>query len=385
MISTVVDESGNQVAPEAFKAAMTSAVVKQTLRIELLDKDENTIEQIETEAIDGSVSVDGERDVVRQFNLTLENSDGLKTWNIGGKYWIDKKIKPYIGLKTQSGWHYTPLGVFFLQRPTANSQSRTASFSGGDKMVQFDGSMRGKLANAWIIPKDTLITDAIRLLAVDGGELESKIAFNQCTVRVPFELTYQPGEPRLKAMRELADLAVYQLFYDVNGFLRFRPLAADPLQQPVSWRYDESEWTLYAGGEKILDDDKLFNKVVVVGGSSQSATVYAERVNDDQNHPFSTVNIGERVYFHNGGNPDPLITKQDYADARADYELQRLMRVVERHSFYADPNFLHEAGDVCEIVDTNTATNAKFELMRFNIPLSYNGQMTLETARLRGV
>jgi len=372
---------------EAFKAAMIAGVSTWYARADLLDKLEKVIGRIEGKVTDGSISVDKSRNVRRQFSLSLLNDNNEFTWEPGGLIWLDKRIRLYIGLETPSGIEYASQGVFLLKSMSAAGRAdgaREAYLSGGDKWRQFDGQPLGKFEHPTTIVKGVKVADAILQIAADAGE--TKFAFDACDAVVPYDLTFQADEPREKALLELAELPVFELYYRDDGFLRFTPKIRNLDTTPAVWTYDQNDpITLYAGGEKRLDDDGLYNKVRVVGGSTQTPIVVAFAENANPADPLSTVNIGTRLHTYNGGSPDPLITTQQDAQNRADYELLDKTQIIERQDFSCSPNVLHDAGDVIKIVNNWTATNDKYELLSFSVPLRPGSLMTGQAWRIRKV
>ncbi|PWK05295.1 hypothetical protein [Tumebacillus permanentifrigoris] len=380
-------------APAPFITAMIGPSSRLYARLDLLDWNETLISRIESEIISGSVSVDKERDVRRQFNVEIDNSSGNYTWSIGGSIWIDKRIKFHIGLWTPTGITYVPLGVFLIEEMVATSKpdgTRVTTISGGDKWKLLDGQNLGCFLDTTVIKAKndagvaTPVADAIKLIASAAGIPADQCVFESCSTVVPYDLNYTSGEARGKAIRELADLAVYDCYFDVDGKLRFKPKAADITQVAPCWVYDKSDATLYAGSEKVLDTSGLYNRVLVIGGSAQTATVSALASIDDPNSPISTTK-GVRLFRYNGGSPNPLIITTQDAQNRADYELQQHSCIVEKHRFSCWQNYLHEAGDVIRIQDDWIGTDDVFELVRFNIDLSTSGLMTGEAQRIRKV
>ncbi|PWK07493.1 hypothetical protein [Tumebacillus permanentifrigoris] len=370
---------------QSFIDAMIAPIARVHARVDLLDKQERFLKRLDGSVKELNFSADSKRDVRSEFSLTLINN-GDFTWSVGGEIWIDKRIKLWIGLETPTGAiSYVPRGVFLLEEAVVDSKSQEAYFAGGDKWKLFDGSNRGKFTDTTTILKNVPIFQAIMDQAQTGGE--TNFAFENCATLVPYDLPYQMTDARGKAMKDLAAAAVYDLFYDFNGFLRFRPLLQDVSTVASCWTYDTSQFTLYAGARKSFDSANLYNKVVVVGGSSQTATVSAVAVNNDPNNPISTVNIGERIFHYNNGSPEPLIVDVPHAQYRADYELGEHSKLPEKHEFECWPNYLHEPGDVITIIDSDTGTSDKFELVRFSIGLRPDGGglMTGEATRVRKV
>ena len=352
---------------EAYKAKMFAPEVTIYSRIELLDKNEVPIERIDSRVRDGHISVDGNADVQRTFSITLANRANRFTWGPRNLIWLDKRIKLYIGLETPSGIEYAPQGVFILDDPIVDSQTGTVTLQGGDKAKLFDGDTVGRLLYTTKIKAGTPVDQAIMQLARDGGE--DRFAFEQCPITVPYDVTYQAGQPRLEAIKKLAEFGMMRWGYDTNGYQRLRA-KTDPSNSPSVQTYSTRDRrTTYAGGQKSLVTREVFNVVVVIGGSAQTGIVRSVKRNDDPNHPLSTAKIGERIFFYNGGSPDPLITTQTLADNRAQWELDRCMRYIEKHRFTLVPNYLHEPFDVITIIDDGHQTNDRFELVSFDLPL----------------
>lgn len=508
----------------AFKDALSNPVKEVYAKIQLLDNQENFLEEITTKVIDGNISANKESQTRRSFSLSLLNDNNDFTWSVGGKIWLDKRIKLWIGLpiyskttneqninlsteyqngtassslemingnvqleqtyvflttnfpvpstsgtwtspvyqltanrttisanyiqpigtnvkieyrisEDSSNWsswitasdsqittfynyiqvrftlttfdmtttptisslningiyeiddiEFVPQGVFILKEMSASSSytgEKTAKLAGYDKWKLLDGDPIGKFTTVTTINAGVNIADAIKTIAQDAGI--TKFLFDDCTVTTPYDLSYQLGDSRGKAIKELADLAVYSVYFDVNGFLRFNP-QPDVENSPSVWTYDKSDYTLYASSEKRLDDTELFNKVLVIGGSSQTATVSAVSQDNDSTSPTGIPNIGERLFIYNNGSPDPLITDTTLAQARADYELKNRLRIAERQPIQTLPNYLHEVEDVITLVDENTNTNDKYELVSFNLSLKpTGGLMSAEVWKVRKI
>ncbi|RKD21489.1 hypothetical protein BEP19_14810 [Ammoniphilus oxalaticus] len=398
---------------ETIRQALVDPIKEITVKIELLDSDENVIDEITSAVMDGNISVDKDRDTRRTFSLILLNDENEFTWSIGGRIWLDKRVKLWIGIKSsvfeqvesESGVFlsptffttlgmtyerrdstvYIPQGVFVLSEMSATSSytgERTAILSGSDKWQLLSGDPVGKFTNVTSLAAGVKISDAIRLIASDAGI--TKFLFDDCDVTLPYSLTYQPGEARGKAIKELAELAVYSIFFDVNGYLRFRP-QIDVEKTASVWTYDKSDYTLYAKSEKRLEHSELYNKILVIGGSSQTATVSATAEDNRLDSPTGIPTIGERLFLYNNGSPDPLITTIALAQSRANYELRNRLRVAEKQPIDLLPNYLHDAEDVITIIDDWTNTDDKYELISFNIPLSAGGMMSAEAWRVRNI
>ncbi len=356
---------------------LKSGRFKTNCKIEILDSNENLIEEITNYIIEGSISVDKDRDIRRNFTLTLDNPNNKFTPGENNLVWLDKRIRIYIGVNLSGNtWEYIPQGVFVFNSPKATSKPglRQVVLNGTDKM----GSWK-KITTVLTIEAGVDIPTAIR--AVLNG-VETNFNFDDCTEVTPYSLTYQPGTEVKKIVKELADFITWDIAYNVYGELRFKPHPSNINQVASVWTYQAENYTLYAGSEKTIDDSELFNHIFVIGASSQNATVSAEAKDEDPNSPTSIPVIGDRLFLYNNGTADSLITTVELAQARADYELRKRMQYIEKQSIDMVSNFLHEEGDVITLVDSYTETDDKYELLKFDIPLKID-MMTAEAWKVR--
>lgn len=386
-------------ASQEFITAMTSPVIEQYVRLELLDKNENHLRFIEQKvgsSSNGDISVDSSRDIRRMFTITLDNSDGDFTWREGGLIWIDNKyVKLHIGIKTPSGIEYVPQGVFVITQPEAKHKigDNTVTISGQDKWYLLTGNF-GRFTHITTVEKGTKIREAIMILARGAGIPDSKMVFEDTDYTIPYDHTYQIGQNRGQAMKELAqkcftdDGREFEIFFDVNGYLRFQPVKDPNTEAPV-WSYKIEDGTLYAGSVRKLEDSELFNHVIVMGGSSNTAEFRSEIVVDDSkpewsHHPYSIQQIGDRLSVWNGGNPDPIIDSQSQCDARANFEIKKSLQYSEKVSIDLAPNYLHEGNDIIEVVDDMNGATGVYQLKSFSIPIKPK-IITAEALKVRKV
>jgi hypothetical protein len=122
-----------------------------------------------------------------------------------------------------------------------------------------------------------------------------------------------------------------------------------------------------------MDDTQLANYIVVYGGSSQTATVYYVMQDNSPTSPTGIPNIGRRVYMHNNGNPDPVITTTALAQARATYEYKNRLQIVEKLNFKMFPVPFMDIDDVYQVTDPRNGTTGKYQVVSFTLPLGFQG------------
>ena len=199
------------------------------VRIEVLDKDEKSVEHIEGRVLPGSsINLDGNSSMRRtcSINLVAENEENDLT-NVDNLLSINKKIKIFEGIKNdvQNNNPYTdiiqiPLGVFVIVQPsiTHNASGCTISLSCKDKMCLLNGECGGNL------PTSVTFHEYDQII----GEIDCGGANPEETITDPREyVVYKSGEhfqaqnPTL-GWYELNDdssvgtrVQVKQLFYDI--------------------------------------------------------------------------------------------------------------------------------------------------------------------------
>lgn len=348
------------------------------IKLELYDSNGNYINEISKQVTKddiGSISIDRSRPIRRSFSFSLYNKDGQYSWGENSNIWLDKRVKVYTGLKLRNGSvEFIPQGVFLLTEMSDNHtrESKTVSFSGQDKMMLFTDK-RGKFINEMTIQTGVNVATAIKLITQDVGE--TLFNFDTVTETVPYELTYAGTDNRYTAMEELAKFAKCEIFYDTNGYLRLKKVEdLNQLQNESSvWKFEVGD-LFYAGNLRKLDDQQMYNQFVSVGGGSQTQTVrhiltVTEQTPVFAGSPYSIEKLGRITYFHNDGNPDPLLVTQNDCIYRNKYECMQKLGYVERVSVSIAPLYILDVNDIVEIYDSANNVEGRYMIEKFDIPL----------------
>lgn len=379
-------------ASDNFIKALKYPVKQLYIKLELYDSQMNFIKEITRDVSSdiGSLSIDRNRPIRRSFSLTLNNTKGDFTWGEDKLFWIDKRIKLFIGLKYGNSIEYVPQGIFILNEPSDshNFDGKQTTISCVDKMFLMTDK-RGKMLYETTIEAGINVKDVIKILAQKVGETMFNFD-SDISATVPYELTYQPQDNIYQAIKDLADFARADIYYDENGYLRLKKIDLNDLQNyPPVWKFSINDPSdrFYAGNIRKLDDGQMANHIMVLGGSSQTAiTRYELKVTESdplwQDSPYTIEKIGDILYFHNDGNPDPVITTDEEAKWRAKYELMKRLGYAESVSLTLAPHYLLDAGDVIELEDYNVS--GRYLIDSINIPLKPD-VMTVECRKERKI
>lgn len=366
--------------PNYVLEALLSPIVSFYTKIEWLDWNESVIGDFTPYVIDGNITVDVSRNSRRNFTLRLENTSGL--FIPGGSY-VNMKVKVRLkrGVLSSQGIYWWNKGVYVLCDPESihNKAEVEVNLNGYDKWALLDGTLGGILTETYIIPNGTLVSEAIKSLAQLAGE--TKFNFDPCAATTPYEITKDPGTTIADIITELALIPSYQIFYDIDGFLRFKPIV-DANTKPILYDFSTTgEFKdFYIGGTYKPEWSKIKNYWKVIGYHDTTTGVIYSGVAED-NNPNSPTNtsppptgIGKKAEILEDSN----LTSNDLCTQRAQYELQQNLKRINRSSHTLIPcPFLVEE-DCIQLEDTkNGIQKGKYEIQSIYEP--FNQEMQIET------
>jgi hypothetical protein len=382
-------------ASNNFKTAMLSPSYRLYIKIQLFDNKMKFIKEITKQVTSdlGTLAINNDSPIRRSFKLTLDNSLGDFIFGENNLIWLDKRLKLFIGLSTwQNTLEWVPAGVFILTDPEDNHSpdGKTATINAVDKAYLMTEKY-GKFVNELKIETGSKVVDTIKTIAKQFGE--TLFNFDNDTTTTPYELTYQGNDNAWNALQDLANFSKAKIFYDVNGYLRFKKIDLNEFDAaPITWsyKYGDKNEKLYAGNVRQMDSSNLYNDIYVVGGGSDKAVAKYRLTVDEtnsvwKNSPYSIQKIGRRTLMHNDGNYDPVLLTDDDCKFRAKKLLMDSLGFRESVQMTLAPNFLHDADDVVWIEDkTNGITGNKYIIQSINLPLSPSA-MTMDVLRINKI
>lgn len=352
---------------------LTSPIRQYLTKIEWLDWNENTVGDYTLDVLDGNISVDASRDVRRTFSMTVNNTTGLYIPN-GARTNLGVKVRLKRGIKTATGEVWWNKGIFVLTDPEMidRGAEQTVNLQGVDKWALLNGDLGGTLTDTTVIPNGTNVAEAIMAVARDGGE--TKFAFDICTVMTPYTITKEPGTTRADLMKELALIPSWELFYDIDGYLRFRPII-DPLQKQIV--VDLSSTSIYH--KNLVETtyrpewSKIRNYWKVIGYSDSTTGITYDGTAQDNNpeSPTNTATPPAGIGVKAEVLTDDNLTTDDLCEQRAAYELRQNLRRIDRYTHSIIPLPFLQEGDCIQLDE------GKMEIQAFSEPLGL-GLMQLE-------
>lgn len=279
---------------------------KKRIRIELLDFELKTIDSIEGHAIGGSITANAKNDIRRSGNIQLaipidlakstlfEKLDGF-TIEYGGKIWLDRYIKIFVGIdnilsiKEETQWY--KLGVFLINQPVRSfsSDTFTISFECIDLMAKLTGKRQGQLTGqTTLIEKGYYDSNnnyiKTKLSDVFGSVISELGGFTKYTIYpIPAQYQYLPYDIKLGVgstvydiLKELMNIIpTWQIYFDLDGILIIEPIPSG--ENSITY---EVEPTHYITNDLSVNFENVKNQVVVYGRVN-TLTYYTENTEEE--------------------------------------------------------------------------------------------------------
>lgn len=365
-----------------YEDALADRVRKPIFKIEWMDKNENVINEVTEDIIDGKLSIEVKNGIRRTCNLTLRNNHKKYIPGEDGLVWISNRFKLYTGLIVDGVPKYNPQGIFVLGNPSVNSNfsEKTITIQAMDKFALLNGDLAGTLEAPYITNVGTRISSAVKSVITDAGMPETKVLCYPTMQLSPYTLTVDAGKSYADMLSTLADMINYQIYFDVNGNLVFEPQTDENTKGEI-WTFDSKDIT-YLGSTHNYDFQKMKNYCVVYGDNLNSEQV--KGVAEDTNifSPTNTSKIGKKTMVIN----DDVIYTVSLAMQRAEYELKNAIQVYESVDIKCIPIDIIKDGDIIIIEDDSNGLNRdRYLVKNIDLPLNNNGEETMTVWKTRDI
>jgi len=368
-----------------YKAATNTSIQKRIYKIEWMDKDENIIDEVITDLISGSVSIQRANGVRRSCNVTFENEDGRFTPDNDGLVYIAKKFKLYSGLIINGEEAFPPesvQGVFNLGNPIvkSDSSSNTVTIEGYDNFALLNGNLAGQIdATTLTISRGQLLTDVVKDV-LNRGEIIQSPLMDISTQVLPYEITKEAGSTYKDILVELAGVLAWDIYFNVHGQPVFKPR---PDQQNLNhtWLYSTTGVS-YLGCDHNYNYNDVRNYIIVYGDNVDGDLSSAIAQDNGVFSPTSISRIGKRTLTIE----DNLIPTDEIAQERANYELRQAIEAYEYIDLKSiNIDFLKE-GDIILVDDEEAGiSEERFIVDQINRNLDFNSQMTIKAWKVREI
>ena len=262
---------------------LRQSYIKQYIKLDLLDFNMNVVDELSGNLIGLSVTVDANADLRRSCECSLVVTDSSFEIKPGGKIFLDKYIRPWIGyLNIRTGniqWYNQ--GIYLINAPSYqyDAATYTLSFSGLDLMSKLTGLRNGELPGVPTkIPQGSDVRGAI-IAALELGGF-NKYIVSECknvddTIQeVPYDIEIAQGGTVYEILKELRDiLPQYQMFFDVDGVFHYETIptgANDPVL------IDDDVWQNILISESVSTDFENVKNYIEVYGRSHDIDHFSD-------------------------------------------------------------------------------------------------------------
>lgn len=261
---------------------LKQAYIEKWLKLEVLNFNYNVVDEISGNMMSCSISVDSDSDIRRTCSISLVVTDSSFDIQAGGRIWLDKYIRPYVGytnIRTGEIQWYNQ-GVYLINAPSYqyDAATNTLLLSGVDLMAKLTGTRNGNLEGiTHIIPQGSNVRESmIATLALAGF---NKYIINECANTdgaiqpVPYDIEIDQGGTVYDILSKLRDiLPQYQIYFDVNGVFHYEPI---PSGEDAPVLIDDDLLSNMLISESVNADFESVKNVVEVYGGAHDVTYYS--------------------------------------------------------------------------------------------------------------
>ena len=233
----------NPYRPAPRRGALEAPTRERSWRVELLDRDENTLGFVG----DASTSADGSGVVSWTVTANDESQVGLsgslkvRGDLAAGGVPVDWSLHRFRIWEVVTGVGEWPLGVLLPAIPSPQHSWRVTSWD-----VELVGKLRSmardRLTQAWQAAAGAPVTGYLVQRLQDAGEFRR--AVTPSTAGLPENIVWAAGTSGLTLANELAGAIGYRgLRADPTGVVRAEPYTA-PGARPVAWEFEAGAWSL---------------------------------------------------------------------------------------------------------------------------------------------
>lgn len=257
------------------------------IKIDLLDFNYMTVDNLEGYGIDGSITIDANSDIRRTCDISFIVKDSTFDIKSGGEIWLDKLIQIYCGIedyKTQEiAW--ANMGIFLINQPnyTYDAVTKIMKIQGVDLMARLTGLRNGIIGGISesgyaLIPVGSNVREVIISILEDNGF--NNYYVSQClnidgeTQNVPYDMKFEQGTTWYDILNELKNiLPHYQIYFDVNGIFRYEPI---PYTADEPIMINEDIWQENVISETINVNFQNVKNVVEVWGRVHETEYFSD-------------------------------------------------------------------------------------------------------------
>lgn len=356
------------------------------IKLDILNNQELIVYQLQTEAIDGNISLDGQNPSRRICDLQLVYKPRLMPAK-DSPIWLNKRIRIHIGIKSllNDVIYYFDYGIFAMAKVDINisSSENVLNINCLDKMAFLDGTMGGQINSKelekLVIEPNTPIHEAIKYVVKTHG-FETKLLIDTHESSTSYKIEKKPGDTVWSVLEELSGLHFdWQCYYDKNGYFNFNK-RKNKLFDPIVWSTKGNK-DLRLSHSSNINFDNIRNSFTIHGMLSdsglQTKVYYEITKNTEPNSPFTVEDIGMRTFFEKKDKYD-LKNCEEYLN----FKKFKHTNFNEQITFTCVPLYFLDIGDVIEYNLPNTDVYEKYVIDKIECSLKYDVPMSITAYKI---
>lgn len=361
-----------------FAAAVRSSH-RRVARVALLDSS-LVAQSYLAGVVDGSVTIASDRR--RSCSLSIADTDGtLAPSTSADPLYPNRLIRVDRGVVVGGAEEWVSLGVFAIDRPSVTVGPAATSLG-----IQAQDRLKFALKSSFTVPTrydaGIAIGTVIAAIAADAG-MGSFNRFDDGGKSLAADRAFETGDNRVDAMRAISHDYGLDLYVDADGYLVMTAELTIATLPDTSFVFERGADAVMLGVTKDLNDDRLYNHVLVVGEASDMVPINAEARDLNPDSPAydptdGSGPIGDRLYTYSSA----MIRNIDQAQEVANALLLSVALIEESISVQSMVNPALEVGDVIGVIEARSRTNDLYLIDGLTIPLD-KGAMGLTSKKVR--
>lgn len=307
------------VITQTDKNIVNQNVKELFVTVELLNSDMKVVDSIEGRLISDSFSIDAGSAVRRTYSMELVVTDSTMIVGENGRIWMDKYIRPYVGIKQfrtgeiikYSKGTYTMLDSSYSFDATTN----TLSLSCSDLMSELNGERNGALKSAIKYEEGAIVRELIVALLKETT-VKKYILSDLDGLITPYEMEFDVTQTYYDVLNELISLFSYfEMFFDIDGTFIIQKIPHQDTDNVVLTKDFISPLVISENMSTSFKD--VYNRIVVWGQQlepdySTSACTYDSATNTYN----ATITFPTGKTFSNFGLYSVLIPQTNGTDTK---------------------------------------------------------------------
>lgn len=214
-------------------------------KIELLNFQFLTIDEIQGVVTDGSLRVDANSDIRNTCDIEMVVKGNSYKIEPGGKIWLNSYIRVWVGVETNKPIYETTeqgrtlaygvgdivwfnKGIYLINQPTLsyNAETHMLKFEGVSLMAKLTGLRNGQLEGTPVkIDSGSTISGVIGATLEEQGFKDYIITTKENEETLPNDIEFDIGPTSYDIISQVRDVYInYQTYFDENGVFHYEPI-----------------------------------------------------------------------------------------------------------------------------------------------------------------